>query len=137
MRWRVGVVVAACLAAAGLTGCDGGPAGATVSGEVKVNGVPVAAGVIAYVPADSTGSPVTAEIKDGRYEVRTTAGSKRVQISVPVVTGRRKAHVGPDAPWIEVTKESLPDRYHTRTELTLDVKSGSNTKDWDLAVKKK
>jgi hypothetical protein len=134
MCWRVGVVVAACLAAAG---CGGGPASATVSGEVKVDGVPVASGVISYVPADVTGVPATAEIKDGRYEVRTTAGNKRVQISVPVVTGKRKAHVGSDAPWVESTAESLPDKYHTRSELTFEVKPGSNTKDWDLAVKKK
>jgi hypothetical protein len=128
------VVFAGCGA---LTGCGSGPTAATVSGEVKVGGTPVRAGVIAYVPVDGTGAPATADIKDGRYEIQTTAGSKRVQISVPVVTDKRKAHPGADAPWIDITMESLPDKYHSKSELTFDVKPGSNAKDWDLAVKKK
>jgi hypothetical protein len=137
MNWRWVVVIAASAAAGGLAGCGSGPATATVSGAVMVDGTPVEAGTISYAPLDGTGAPATAEIKGGRYEVRTTAGNKRVQISVPVVTSKRKAHAGPDAPWVDVTAESLPDKYHSKTELTFDVKSGSNTKDWDLAVKKK
>jgi hypothetical protein len=137
MNWRWAVVIAGCGAAGALAGCGSGPATATVSGAVRVDGAPVETGTVSYAPLDGTGAPATAEIKGGRYEVRTTAGNKRVQISVPVVTSKRKAHVGADAPWVEITSESLPDKYHSKSELTCDVKPGSNTKDWDLAVKKR
>ncbi|MBN9122972.1 MAG: hypothetical protein J0I06_28180 [Planctomycetes bacterium] len=137
MNLRIAILLAGCTAAGALAGCSGGgPDPATVSGAVKVNGAPVANGTIAFAPADGTGAPATGDIKNGRYEVRTTAGKKVVQVSVPVVSGKHKAHVGPDAPWVEVTSESLPDKYHSKSELTFEVKAGSNTKDWDLTVKK-
>ncbi|HEY1189128.1 MAG TPA: hypothetical protein VGE74_15850 [Gemmata sp.] len=124
--------------AALLVGCGGsGPAPATVSGEVKVNGVAVEKGVISYIPADSTGAPATGDIKNGRYEIATTAGKKRVQISVPVVKDRRKESQAPDAQWVEITAETLPEKYNAKTELTFDVVAGSNTKDWALDTKKK
>jgi hypothetical protein len=125
------------LAAGLLAGCGDGPASATVSGEVKVDGVPVEKGTITFTPADGKGQPVTADVVNGKYEVRTTAGKKTVMISAPVVVEKRKDSTAPDAQWIESTKESLPDKYHSKSELTLDVQSGSNTKDWDLKVKTK
>lgn len=64
------------------------------------------------------------------------AGPKRVQISAPVVVGRRKEHVGANAPMVEIRAESLPERYHSKSELTLEVSGGSNTKDWTLETRK-
>jgi hypothetical protein len=137
MKVRLAVVVAGCVAAGLLAGCSGGgPASATVSGSVKLDGVPVANGTIAFAPADGVGSPAAGEIKNGRYDVSTTAGKKVVQISVPVVSGKHKAHVGQDAPWVEVTSESVPEKYNSKSELTFDVRAGSNSKDWDLQIKK-
>lgn len=125
-------------AACGLAGCGGsGPASATVSGEVKVNGAPVDKGIISYVPDEGTGAAATAEITNGRYELQTTAGKKRVQISVPVVIDRRKDSPAPSAQMIDITAESVPERYNAKTELTFDVQAGSNTRDWALDVKKK
>lgn len=122
-----------------LAGCGGPkwPAAATVSGEVKLNGVPVKKGVISYVPADGTGAPATAEINGGRYEITTTAGAKKVQISVPVVTDRRPESAAPGAPMMEFTAESVPEKYNAKTELEFDAKAGGNSKDWDLDIKKK
>ena len=138
MSWRTGLVVLLGLCAAGLlAGCSSGPASATVSGEVKVNGTPVEKGVISFSPAEGTGKLVTGEIKNGRYEVQTTAGKKVVQISAPVVTGKRKDSDAPNAQWVEITEESLPDKYNSKSELTFDVQAGGNTKDWALDVKKK
>jgi hypothetical protein len=117
-----------------LVGCGEGPATAKVSGEVKVNGTAVEHGVISYSPADNTGAPVSAEIRDGRYEIQTTAGPKHVLISVPVVMSRQKQSPAADAPWVERTAESLPEKYHSRSELTFEVQPGNNTKDWELNV---
>jgi hypothetical protein len=117
-----------------VTGC--GPESATVSGTVLVDGEPVDKGVIVYVPADRTGAPVSGEIQKGRYEVRATPGKKRVQISAPAVVGKRKEYNGPTAPLVEITKERVPARYSgTGTELTFDVQSGGNTKDWAIETK--
>jgi len=136
MPWRAVLFVLLGLSAAGLlSGC--GPATATISGEVKVNGALLQKGVISFVPADNTGAPVTAEITNGKYEVKTTAGKKFVQISAPVVTGKRKESPAENAPMIEITTESLPAKYHSKTELTFDVQPGGNTKNWDLEAKKK
>lgn len=137
MYWlRMVIVIVGCVVAGALAGCGSGPASASISGEVKVDGVPVEKGVISFSSLDGTGAPVTGEIKNGRYEVRTTAGNKQVRISVPVVTGKQKESNAPDAKFVEITAESLPAKYHSRSELTFDVKSGSNTKNWDLVVKK-
>src|SRR6476646_461664 len=93
MNTRFAFLFAGFVSAGLLAGCSGGgPASATVSGEVKVDGVPVANGTIAYAATEGTAGQGTAEIKNGRYEVRTTAGKKIVQISVPVVSGKQKAH---------------------------------------------
>src|SRR5262245_1136654 len=102
MSWRTGLVFVLGMGAAGLlTGCSSGPASATVSGEVKVNGTPVEKGVISFSPAEGSGTSVTGDIKNGRYEVQTTAGKKVVQISAPVVTGKRKDSTAADAQWLE------------------------------------
>jgi hypothetical protein len=137
MIGRLVIPFVGCFLAGALAGCGDGPATATVTGEVRVNGAAVDKGVIAYSPADSTGAPVTAEIKNGRYEIHTTAGPKHVRISVPVVTGKQKQSLSADATWVDRTAESLPDKYHSRSELTFDVLPGSNTKDWDLNVKRR
>lgn len=114
-----------------------GPATGTVSGTVQINGSPAASGVISFVPAEGSGEPATAEITSGKYEVQTTAGKKFVQISAPIVTGKRKEYEGPDAPLVEITEESLPPRYNSQTELNFEVQRGANAKDWDLQAERK
>jgi hypothetical protein len=123
----------ACLAWVGgglLGGC--GPATATVSGEVTVNGEAVEAGVISFVPDDGAGAPGTTAIEDGRYELQMAPGKKRVQISHTVVTGKRPAYNGPGAPLIEITEERLPPRFNSHTELTFEAQAGRQTKNWNL-----
>jgi hypothetical protein len=135
MRLRAMLLSILTLALGFLAGC--GPASATITGEVTVDGKPVENGVISYVPADGNGVPVTATILNGKYEVKTVVGKKSVQISVPVVIGRRKESNSPDAPIVELTEESLPEKYHAKTELTFEVVAGKNTKDWSVESNKR
>lgn len=116
-----------------LSGCGTSPG--TVSGEVTVDGVPLKKGVISFVPADGKGEPITVEIEDGKYELKTLPGPKLIQVSAPRVVGKRKEYDAPDAPLMEITEESLPERYNSKTELTFEVQSGSNTKNLELKVK--
>lgn len=111
-------------------GC--GPSLGTVSGTVTVDGKPLENGVIAFVPADGNGVPITVDIKGGSYSVQTVAGKKRVQVSAPIVTGRRKEYDGPDAPLVDVTEESIPPKYNSDTELSFDLPAGASIKDWSL-----
>jgi hypothetical protein len=120
-----------------LPGCGGGPSLANVSGEVKVDGIPLEKGVITFVPAEGKGQPVTGDVVHGKYHVRTTVGKNIVMISAPVVIDKRKDAPTDDANWLEITTESLPDKYHSKTTLSFEVQSGSNTKDWDLKVNTK
>ena len=86
-----------------LTGC--GPSTGTISGTVTVSGQPAASGIISFVPADGKGAPVTVEIQSGgKYSAEAVAGAKQVQISIPVVVGKRPEYSGPGAPLIDITK---------------------------------
>jgi hypothetical protein len=115
-------------------GC--GPAKAMVNGEVTVNGKLLKNGVIVFADAEgSKGDSVTASIQDGKYQLTTTLGKKTVQISAPIVIDKRKEFEGPDAQWVEITEEWLPDRYNAKTELTYEVIAGANTKKWELKAK--
>ena len=114
-------------------GC--GPGTATVSGEVTLDGHPLEKGVISFVPADGSGAPAQDTIQDGRHSLRMGPGSKRVQISAPVVVGKHKEYNAPDAPLVEITAERLAARYNTQTELTFEARAGGNTKDWAVESK--
>ncbi len=130
-------LIVACAAALAVAGCGGGggPSPATVSGTVAVDGAPLASGVITFTGPN--GQPGTSKVEQGRYEVRTVAGANRVQISAPVVVATRPESKSPGAALVEITEESLPDKYHARSELTFDAQSGGNTKDWALQGKPK
>ena len=39
------------------------------------------------------------------------------------------------APWVEVTKESLPENYNSNSELKFEIKPGANEKNWALTRK--
>jgi hypothetical protein len=117
------------------SGC--GPATATVSGEVTVDGKPLDRGLIVFSPADSNGEPARARIQNGKYEVRMVAGKKFVQLSAPVVIDRKKESDAPDARLVEITEESLPERYTTGTALSFDAMPGQTVKNWAVESKGK
>jgi hypothetical protein len=136
MQFRILVVLAFAFALGLLAGC--GPATATVSGEVTIDGQPLDEGAIVFFPfSGSAADAVRGNIKDGKYKVGPNPGQYKVQISAQILVEKRKASDNPNAPFILVHDERLPDRYHSKTELSFDVKPGSNTKDWSLDSKAK
>lgn len=112
-------------------GC--GPSTATVTGDVSADGKPMPKGIITFTPTQ--GPSATANIVNGRYEIRTTPGEQRVQISMPVVIGTRKDSNSPNASVIEITEEKLPPQYHIKSELKTTLPPGSSTKDWTVETK--
>jgi hypothetical protein len=131
-RWgrRLGFAALIAWAGVALSGC--GSSLSTVSGNVTLDGKPLEKGAISYVPANAKDSPATAEISGGKYELQVMAGKNAVQISAPVVVGKRKEYEGPDAPLVEITEESVPPKYNSETTLSFDVQPGKNSKDWAI-----
>jgi hypothetical protein len=127
-----GVFAAAALI---LAGCDGARM-ADVSGSVKYDGQLVDDGAIQFSAVDGKSPSAGGSIKAGQYTARVPVGNMKVTISWPKGTGVKKKlyENDPKSPVMEMKNESLPDKYTspTATELTFDVQSGSNRKDWDL-----
>jgi hypothetical protein len=116
-----------------LPGC--GPPTATVTGEVTVDGKPIDDGFITFAPADGNGDPVTKAIRLGKYEATMIAGKKFVQISAPIVTGKRPEYDGPNAPLVEIREESIHERFNSSSDLTFDAVAGTNKKNWTVEAK--
>jgi hypothetical protein len=127
-----GLLALAIVAAAG---CSGGPVLGTVTGSVTVDGKPAEKGAVTFIPADGKSPTAGGEIKEGKYTARVPVGTAKVEVRVPKVVGRKKIYDTPDSPIQDVLAEVLPARYNDNTELTFDVKTGSNQKDFDLKSK--
>jgi hypothetical protein len=122
------------LGAAVATGCGGGGGTGDVSGTVTYDGKPVEQGSISFVPADGKGPSAGGAIKDGKYEAsKVPAGTAKVIINGAKVTGKKKMYDDPAAPYVQTASELLPAKYNEATELRYDVRSGAQTKDFDLA----
>jgi hypothetical protein len=128
--WAAGVL----LTLLALAGC-GDDKNGQVSGTVQVDGEPVAAGAILFVPVDGQTATAGGEIKDGRYSIKVPVGNMKVSLSAPKVVGKKKIYPTENSPIMPITVEALPAKYNEQTELRLDVKPGKNEKDWDLRSK--
>jgi hypothetical protein len=117
-----------------LIGCSGGSESGEVSGTVTYDGKPVEDGAINFFPSDGKSSTAGDVIKNGKYSAKKVpVGKMKVTISGSKVVGKKKVYDTKDSPEMPVTQELLPAKYNTASELTLDVKSGSNEKNWELA----
>lgn len=120
------------LASLSLAGCSRQPQLHEVSGLVTFDGQSIPEGDLLFVTPDGTRGPDPARITDGKYQLKTTAGKKRVEISASKIRpgGARGAGGEP------VAEEYLPARYNTQSELAAEVQSkGKNTFDFELTSK--
>jgi hypothetical protein len=116
-------------------GCSDGPATGTVNGTVNLDGRPLKAGVVRFVPADGKSQTSSADVKDGKFTAAVPAGEMRVEFSAPKVVGKVKMYDTPDSPVVDETAELLPDRYNVRSELRMTVKTGSQDETFELKSK--
>ena len=130
------LVVAAVLMTAGFAGCSGSsrPTSARATGKVICQGRPLAAGEVHFVRAD-TGDAGSAPLDPaGNYALRAgiPPGSYRVFVLPPAST----AHPSVTAPATPIAPEvsPIPERYRSEVSsgLTVEVKAGSNTFDFQL-----
>jgi len=122
------------LACVGAAGCgSGGPELAPVEGTVTLDGTPLPAATVVFQPPEpgSPSSGITDE--QGHYELLYAPGREGAMIgrhTVRITTyaqGRADENGEPT-----FTPERIPPRYNSQTELSREVKPGSNTFDFPL-----
>ncbi|MGQ0636910.1 MAG: hypothetical protein ACT4QC_20060 [Planctomycetaceae bacterium] len=134
-------LLAALLLGAG-AGCGGadGPQRASVEGTVTFNGEPVLEGTITFTPAEGTAGPTAGgTVDNGQFKIPADLGPVVGKQSV-AITGQRKTgkvyDLFPPAKimW-EERKQVIPPNYNSKTELVLEVKSGTNKYELELKGK--
>jgi|GEM_PF-488317 len=131
LRWMMVVVL--CVGAMGCTGSSGsvvGPKKGAVSGQVTLDGKPLAEGQLLLV--DATGDPprqYVADIRNGAFECDATPGEKIVQIRA--FREGKEASGSPGSP--DSFVQYLPARYNDQSELRATIKlEGANKLEFAL-----
>jgi hypothetical protein len=116
--------------------CSQGPAEGTVTGEVTFDGQPVKAGHVLFTPVDGNGQTGGGTIQDGKLVARNVpTGKMKVELHGNKVVGKRKAYDTPESPWEDDIAELLPPKYNFKSDLTLEVKRGTQDVKYDLKSK--
>jgi hypothetical protein len=115
-----------------------------VKGKVTLNGQNVEDGRITFTPiegegkiSDSSGA-AAGQIKNGEYNIPEDEGPIVGKHSVSITASRKTgkqieaAMPAPPGTMIDVVEELVPAKFNSRTELTADLVSGENTKDFAL-----
>ncbi len=113
-------------------GCGtNGPKTYEVTGTVAFDGQPVAAGEIIFRSPEGDQKSWAGKITDGRYQLRSTAGNKRVEITaVPEIRSTSNSASG-EPEFVRPT--TIPAKYNKQSTLSAEVKpNGSNTFGFDL-----
>src|SRR5262249_6584785 len=114
-------------------GCTRGPAVGTVTGEVTYAGQPVKDGHVTFTPVDGKGQTGGAPIVDGKFKAEQVPALKmKVELHGNKVIGKRKAYDTPESPVMDDVVELLPSKYNFNSEMTLDVKQGTQHVKYDL-----
>src|SRR6187401_2656579 len=114
-------IVALCIVACAvpLAGCAKKTNHGTVTGDVTLDGQPLKSGIIHFESVDGKAATADATIADGKYSVEVPPGEKRISISAPKVTGKRKVYDIPDSPTVDTIEELLPPKYNAQSDLKL------------------
>lgn len=128
MSFQRATVLAILVAAAALAGCRSSnrPELAHVGGRVTLDGQPLAGAMVGFQPQKGHASRAMTNA-DGRYELIYLRDIKGAVISSHKVTIVTADEMHP--------KERLPARYNRQTNLTAEVKAGTNTFDFALQSK--
>jgi len=116
------------------SGCSQGPATGTVTGEVTVDGKPLPKGHLEFMPLDGQGQTGGMIITDGKFSGQVPVAKMRVKIhGHKVVKGTYQAYAG--APPEDDIVEGLPAKYNDKSDITLDVKRGTQEVKYKLDSK--
>ncbi|QDU56675.1 hypothetical protein [Aeoliella mucimassa] len=118
-----------------VVGCKSESSGLAVTGSVTLGSDPLPVGTIFLHPLQA-GKGVVADIVEGRFEIAASEGLQigeyRVEIYSEKATGRQIPN--PDAPdqMMEETKQIIPRRYNTESELTAKITDNTSELDYEL-----
>jgi hypothetical protein len=104
-----------------------GPARITISGAVTLDGVPLKAGGVAFLPVDPALGAAGGEVVDGSFTVTVFKGPHRVEVNA--LTVKPDNNEG-------VPINTIPRRYNGQTTLTFDVQSAKDQPRFDLVSEK-
>ncbi len=123
------------LSLGGASGCFGPDNVASVSGTVKLNGQPLPSARVIFNPQVAGGESSAITDDAGKYVLQYTREVKGAEIGEHKVRITTASKGDPDAnPPQPKRPELLPAKYHSKSELTATVQSGSNVIDFDLQV---
>ena len=114
-------------------GCNQGAPTGTVTGDVAFDGQPVKDGHVLFTPLDGIGQTGGGPIHEGKFQAeKVPVGKMKVELHGNKVIGKRKAYDTPESPWEDDVAELLPPKYNFKSDLTLDVKPGTQNVKYDL-----
>lgn len=128
------VRIASALVVIWLLGCGGAdhPDVGKVSGTVTLDQKPLAEATIMFQPPNGRASTGTTD-SNGKYSLTYIDGVQGAMLGTHKIIIRTEIPGEDGQP--PIAKEKLPKRYHDKSELTAEVKAGSNTHDFQLSSK--
>jgi hypothetical protein len=126
--WSLAASLAVALGSSGCLGGDDMPR-QPLSGLVKLNGKPLAKGVIFFTPAGKLVSGVTVQgagmIRNGRFSIRRAYGLTPGKYRIAVHAGgtrKERPNSGTIPGKVEAVNEDLiPSKYNSRSELEIEI----------------
>jgi hypothetical protein len=120
------------MCAVGVVGCDRAAARYPVSGAVSWKGEPVQEGDIIFEPEDPNHLPEAGKVVNGHYEMKVTAGRKKVRLYASKEKPAVHKAMGPSE-----REPIIPPDYNARSAITAEVTAtGPNQFDFHLPMKK-
>ena len=141
-RNRIVQVIPLCVAVFFFCGCKKKEdiARSVVKGTVTFDGTPVETGIITFVPVqgETAGAPVQLAIKNGAFssvgdaqdDRGVVTGVNEVRILAVKKTGKQIKNVMGEMEEEEI--QYIPEKYNEKSELTQEVKPGSNEFQFEL-----
>ena len=114
-----------------VSGCGGGPSLGEVSGKVTLDGQPLAGALVEFQPSEGRGSIGSTDAQ-GVYKLSYTEDSQGAALGKHTV---RITMANDDEDQKKPGAGTIPARYNSKSELSADVKSGSNEFNFDLESK--
>jgi hypothetical protein len=124
------MLLLACLATGG---CSQAPSMGDVRGTVTLDGTPVAEGSIRFEPINGQTGTAGGFIKDGKFETRVPIATHRVEISAVKAPPGIKVDRHNKIEYTVV--QLIPEKYNSKSTLTLEVKAGLTEKAFDLKTR--
>ncbi|MEX0794648.1 MAG: hypothetical protein WD045_16040 [Pirellulaceae bacterium] len=104
-----------------LAGC-GGDGKIPIQGTATWNGDPIEIGYVELQPTDNTGQFASAEIREGKFTLRTAPGLRRVKVTAE----RQIGEIPPSdrIPTAEpIMHQYIPARFNTNSETEVEIKA--------------